>query len=150
MKLNKPKLFKYLIFIAFALLVVVVYFLSFSGFMQSIDSQVGVDTRDTVVEIVDIDSVLHKKSDCDEKVNQIKNLIHNSKQCQSHLDCDIVYLNCPFGCFGAINIKQEGIIREAIKEHRKMSCTFCNYRCSSKKGFTSLCNNGMCETVKIE
>jgi len=88
--------------------------------------------------------------ECKELGEKIISLLKESDYCTTGLDCKIIYLNCPFGCYNLVN-KNIGVSEiELLSEKFDKECRTCKYDCSPPPTQdTIICKEGKCGAIRI-
>jgi hypothetical protein len=80
---------------------------------------------------------------CVQRVRDVEAMFATRNRCKQASDCALVWPQCPFGCYGAIERSQVEELFRKIREYQRY-CTNCHYRCTLLQSKDATCEQGVC------
>ena len=88
-----------------------------------------------------------KSPTCEQRFRAVEDLFATRNHCKQASDCELVWPQCPFGCYRAIERSHKDELFRLINEYLR-HCTNCHYRCILLDSKDALCENGICKVPK--
>ena len=84
---------------------------------------------------------------CEQRAQAVETLFATYNRCKQASDCQLVWPQCPFACYRAIERSRMDEVFRKINEYQR-HCPRCQYRCTLLESKEALCENGICQVPK--